>query len=206
MSRILNSDGAARIEPALIAQARIPIPPRPSGVVSSTVQSGSRSGAPRGSWPGSAVPAHFGGPEMADGAVAAREHAVAGRIGIFRRSRRSRACSRRMDRNRSCAASSRAPSSPRSIARSASARQTRRRTLLDIGQLRFPRAHERGAHWAWLFALRAEHVAVDCERLLIAEQVGKVSLAAPRLRIHSLFGHLAARRQARGACSATRSI
>ena len=48
--------------------------PRPSGVQSSTVHSGARSGAPRGSWPGSAVaPVISPRPEVADGAVAAGE-------------------------------------------------------------------------------------------------------------------------------------
>ena len=62
------------------------------------------------------------------------------------------------------------------------------------GSFVFPRAHERRAHRARLLALRAEHVAVDDQRLLVAEQVGERDLAA--LAFEFVFlRHLAARRQ-----------
>ena len=66
--------------------------------------------------------------------------------------------------------------------------------LLDVGQLAFPRAHERRAHRAWRLTLRPEHVAVDRKRLLVAEQVGEAHLAFFTFE-HVALRHLAARRQ-----------
>ena len=66
--------------------------------------------------------------------------------------------------------------------------------MLDIGQLGVPGAHERRAHRAQFFALRSEHVAVDDQRLLVAEQIRESDLAALAVEL-VLFRHLAARRQ-----------
>src|SRR6476620_7866516 len=83
MSRILNSDGAARIVPALVAQLRIPVdattfrrriqdcPERINVRRAARVLAGIGGLGP-----------HLAGPEMADGAVAPREYAVAGRVCI----------------------------------------------------------------------------------------------------------------------------
>src|SRR6202030_1822902 len=65
---------------------------------------------------------------------------------------------------------------------------------LDVGQLVLPRAHERGTHRARPFALRPEHVAVDDQRLLVAEQIGERRRSPFTLEYIILFA-LAARRQ-----------
>src|SRR6185312_11332093 len=46
-------------------------------------------------------------------------------------------------------------------------------TLLDIACLSVPGTQQRRAHWARTGALRSEHVAVDQQSLLAAEQVGE---------------------------------
>ena len=43
--------------------------------------------------------------------------------------------------------------------------------LADVGDLVIQPTHQRGAHRARRLALRAEHVAVDDERVVMAEQV-----------------------------------
>src|ERR1700726_2385571 len=50
--------------------------------------------------------------------------------------------------------------------------------LLDVARLAVPRAEERGAHRARPFALRPEHIAVEHERLLVAEKIGKTDGSA----------------------------
>src|ERR1700687_3232373 len=48
-----------------------------------------------------------------------------------------------------------------------------RDTLLDVRNLAVPSRQQRRAHWARPLALRAEHVVVDNEGVLVAEQVSE---------------------------------
>ena len=67
-------------------------------------------------------------------------------------------------------------------------------TLPDVACFAIPRAHQRRAHRAGAIALRPVHVAVEDERLLVAEQVGEADLAVLALEA-VVAGDLAARRQ-----------
>src|SRR5262245_46185239 len=107
---------------------------------------------------------------MADAAVAAREHAVAGRVGIRGTDIVARVIARWV----------RIDPVPRPATRLLGLDQPcdrrardeyERDALLDVGQLCFPGTHERRAHRAGLLARSTEHIAVDHERRLPAEQV-----------------------------------
>ncbi len=69
-----------------------------------------------------------------------------------------------------------------------------RDALLEVARLAVPRAEQRRAHRARPLALRPEHVAVDDERLPVAEQLREIARAALALEAVAAR-HLAARRQ-----------
>ena len=79
-----------------------------------------------------------------------------------------------------------------------------RDALLDVRRLAVPGGEQRRAHGAGPLALRPEHVAVDDELLLVAEQPGEIGRAV--LAIEAVFlGTFPPGGSARR-CSATRSI
>src|SRR5438067_3162801 len=69
-----------------------------------------------------------------------------------------------------------------------------RDALLNVRHLAIPRAQQRRAHRARPLALRTEHVTVDHERILVAEQIGERCRSLFALESIILFD-LAARRQ-----------
>ena len=64
----------------------------------------------------------------------------------------------------------------------------------DVGRIALPGAQEIGAHRTGPLALRPEHVAVDRERLLVAEQPGEIGRAVLALET-VVADHRAAGRQ-----------
>ncbi len=85
--------------------------------------------------------------------------------------------------------------SPRDQALDRRARDDRKRDpLADVGRIALPRAQRVGAHRAGAGALGPEHVAVDCEGLLVAEQTGEIDRAVFALEA-VVADHRAAGRQ-----------
>src|SRR4029077_18624826 len=54
----------------------------------------------------------------------------------------------------------------------------KRNALVDVSRIALPGAERIGAHRAWAGALRTKHVAVDGERLLVAEHPAEIDRAS----------------------------
>src|SRR5882672_5746641 len=151
-----DDTGFPVVNPDSIAQARIPVPAAAFG---RGVQNGperievGRTARILAGVGGGL--SHFAGPEMTDRTVAAREHVIAGHIGIRGADVIAGVVARSVRIDLVLRPAARLLRLDQSRDRRAR-HEHERDALLDILQLGRPGAHERGTTRAWLFALRPE--------------------------------------------------